>query len=270
MAQQLYGPPNPKTLVPPIIAPPMADFDAWRASTAAPNTNINTENPLFYSDRSGYNVQQRTTLDTQPQKFTLTSELATFPTISTINTTNMVALAGPTSWTLTMPAAVNSNSGIDTALQSGFTSKFGSAGGDYQLFMETREPVPSQATPDNKFVQDARLRATLMKDPAGLRDPRAYSFGPTDRIRINPDTGVPTYDYKDIDESRQPSLITRTNLNFSLDGATNTNDIKTVAHDQFIRDTNAQRLDLQQSMMRKRNSELWQRKVAPISPGYFY
>ena len=53
--QALAGPPNPKTLIAPVVAPPIADLDSWRANNLVNHSHINTENQtdLYLS---GYQV----------------------------------------------------------------------------------------------------------------------------------------------------------------------------------------------------------------------
>ena len=262
MASQLYGPPNPKTLIPPIIPPPLADFETWRASSTTMHPNINTPNPIVYTQSSGYDVLIKEPPRPPPQPDdigTLAPEL-----ISNISPYYVQALAGPNSWVVTMPASVNSNLGISSTTQRGFITAYGSKGGDYQLAVESPF-APTITTPieNPALAEGGEIRQQLL---FGGRDPRAYGFGPTDRIFINPDTGVPSYFYGDIDRARGQTYIGRTNLNMTLENAS-TNDAQVFAQDKFIQDSNAQRTDLQISQMRKTNSELWQRKVAPISPG---
>lgn len=53
--QRLVGPPNPKTLVAPVIASPSADLDYWRANNLVTHSAVNeeTQNDLY---QSGYQI----------------------------------------------------------------------------------------------------------------------------------------------------------------------------------------------------------------------
>ena len=53
--QALVGPPNPKTLIPPVIAPPPAALDYWRANNLINHSHINTESQ-HDTYLSGYQV----------------------------------------------------------------------------------------------------------------------------------------------------------------------------------------------------------------------
>ena len=110
MATYVYGPPNPKTLIPPIIPPPLADFESWRTSSQTPNNYINSTSPLFYAERSGY---ESSIPDLVPQS-TLDNinTLAPAHVLSNINPYYVQALSGPNSWTVNLPKSVNHNIGI--------------------------------------------------------------------------------------------------------------------------------------------------------------
>ena len=55
--QMLAGPPNPKTLRSPIVAPPTMDLDYWKASNLVTHSHINAETQ-FPDYLSGYKVSQ--------------------------------------------------------------------------------------------------------------------------------------------------------------------------------------------------------------------
>ena len=83
--------------------------------------------------------------------------------------------------------------------------------------------------------------------------------------------------YDDINSVRMPNYITRSNIDFvpyadsygplknsNACGNSNHNEIRALAQDTFLRQSLLQRNDLQQRLMRKRNSELWQLRKAPM------
>ena len=124
-------------------------------------------------------------------------------------------------------------------------------------------------------------------------DPRLTGYGPSDRCYTNPQTGATNYFYDDIDSIRMPNYISRNNIDIypwapsygsgydgrydatSTYGYVNTMDssssnnrglmnIKQNALDAYTNNTGRARQELQESMMRKRNGEMWQLRVAPI------
>jgi hypothetical protein len=80
---------------------------------------------------------------------------------------------------------------------------------------------------------------------------------------------VPSYDYSDIDRARELRYISRGDVNIEALGCSSVNELRPLVQEQYIDTSNASRLDLQRSLLRKRNAELWQLKVAPLSPGRF-
>lgn len=116
-------------------------------------------------------------------------------------------------------------------------------------------------------------------------DPRFTGYGPTDRCRIDPKDGSRKYIYDDVDAVRMPNYISRNNIDiypwaprygsssrvYSDDvsaslAAENRGylDVKQSALDAFTYNTGRARSELQESLMMKRNGEMWQRRIAPI------
>jgi hypothetical protein len=126
---------------------------------------------------------------------------------------------------------------------------------------------------------------------ADVVDPRFTGYGPSDRCYLDPQTGSTKYFYNDIDSIRMPNYISRSSIDIypwapsygsGYDGrydATSTNgyaktsdmennrgllSIKQNALDAYTNNTGRAREELQESLMRKRNGEMWQWRVAPI------
>lgn len=104
-----------------------------------------------------------------------------------------------------------------------------------------------------------------------IYDPRLTGYGSQSRAYVEPKTGQGRYMYKDIDALRRGNLFTRSNVDhlpFSqqtgvIRDNTNTNIYRAV--DESYIDANSQfREGLQQSLMSKRNAELWQLKQYPM------
>ncbi len=119
-------------------------------------------------------------------------------------------------------------------------------------------------------------------------DPRFSGYGPTDRCYIDPNSGQRKYFYNDIDSIRMPPYISRNNIDVypwapkygaGFDGRNDhqrTTRVETAAEDKGLDSvkqraldayrcsTNRARQELQESLMRKRNGEMWQLRAAPI------
>jgi len=111
---------------------------------------------------------------------------------------------------------------------------------------------------------------------SNVYDPRLTGYGTNYRAYIDKLTGQPRFYYDDVDSVRRPNYITRSNIDHMpfaekygtmlSDGEilTNTAQIRDHAQKNILDDTIAYRTDMQASLMRKRNSEMWQQRVAPL------
>lgn len=103
-------------------------------------------------------------------------------------------------------------------------------------------------------------------------DPRFTGYGSNDRAYEDPTTGQTRFFYDDIDAVRMPNFIARSNVDVfpwavqygSDAGVCYGDGYKQLANDTFLDSTLKFRTELQQRLMRKRNAEMWQQRVAPI------
>jgi hypothetical protein len=129
-------------------------------------------------------------------------------------------------------------------------------------------------------VFEPELVETLPMDVTmtDVYDPRFSGYGTSYRSYNDPLLGNTKFYYDDIDSIRMPNYITRSNIdfakyadhygplkNFNRNGNENTNRIKALAQDTFLRCSLQQRTELQERLMRKRNSEMWQLRKYPKS-----
>jgi hypothetical protein len=109
-------------------------------------------------------------------------------------------------------------------------------------------------------------------------DPRHTGYGTSYRSYTEPMTGQTRFYYKDVDQVRQPGYIVRSNIDANRwadqaapirpgfeKGNPFTNNIHALADNAFTDATIQQRTMMAQSLMRKRNAEMWQQKMMPIS-----
>jgi hypothetical protein len=112
-------------------------------------------------------------------------------------------------------------------------------------------------------------------------DPRSNGYGTSYRGYVDKLTGKSRYYYDDVDSVRRPNFVTRNNIDHLSYGpkyGTIMNDIDTVdsnnnsranAETSFNDDTIGFRTEMMERLMRKRNSEMWQNRVAPKSGRQF-
>jgi len=114
--------------------------------------------------------------------------------------------------------------------------------------------------------------------PWNTTDPRSAGYGTSYRGYLDHVTGQARFAYDDIDAIREPNYIVRSKIDNQLwadsygpltdedvCGNDHTGNIRKLAQDAWFNQTNSHRLDLQQSLMRKYNSEVAPaRKIAPL------
>ena len=105
-------------------------------------------------------------------------------------------------------------------------------------------------------------------------DPRFSGYGTSYRNYVDPVTGQPRFPYDDINAVKMPNYIVRSKIdtfNFAdtydpmQNRGISLNDIRSKAQDAFYQDTTSHRDDMMSKLMRKTNSEAWQRRQFPIT-----
>jgi hypothetical protein len=262
--QALVGKPNPKTLIPPIIAPHLASFEDWKndddyeisALNVKKNTynlesgyesqaicsNVNYANPKSYY--CGYKKLKQQTPAQPPvqqkvEKFELPYEIKQKnPEIFTtrISDRNYKVHSGE--------EPINSNIGIT----------------ETQHFEE----------PKYEYIQaeeDINMSNTY--------DPRFYGYGTSYRGYFDEKVGQPRFYYDDVDSIKMPNYITRSKIDVTPFGDAYGPDneggnkyhanIKQLADDHYHNSTMQFRTEMQERLMRKVNAEEWQQKMYPIN-----
>jgi hypothetical protein len=109
-----------------------------------------------------------------------------------------------------------------------------------------------------------------------IYDPRFNSYGDPYRSYSDVNLGQVQYYYSDIDAYRQPNFITRSNVDFIdyrdpmgkikpyYNRTASVDDVRASVENQYEADTLFHRQDMMESLMAKRNAEMWQLREAPI------
>jgi hypothetical protein len=155
-------------------------------------------------------------------------------------------------------------------------------------FTQQFEPLTSSRS-DGKGLtyteHDFRVYNPLVKPPQvqsnvteyDIYDPRFSGYGTSYRAYNEDVTGQTRFYYDDVDSIKMPNYVSRSNIDFALYadsygpltdknryGNVNTNNIRALAQDTFLRCSLQQRDELQERLMRKRNSELHQMRKYPM------
>jgi len=106
-------------------------------------------------------------------------------------------------------------------------------------------------------------------------DPRFTGYGTGYRAYVDSLTGQPRFFYDDIDSITMPNYITRSHVDVfpwadtygpdTMKSTDNGNEYRRLANNAFTDSTILFRTEMQERLMRKRNAELWQQRLAPIS-----
>ena len=114
---------------------------------------------------------------------------------------------------------------------------------------------------------------------SNVYDPRFTGSGTSYRTYIEKMTGQPRFYYDDINCHRKPNYVTRNNIDFTEYGTTygpqnhqefiDQRNVRAKAQDTYLNSQLTFRTEMQERLMRKRNAEAWQQKVAPIIKSSF-
>ena len=108
-------------------------------------------------------------------------------------------------------------------------------------------------------------------------DPRFNGYGSSNRYYLDNTTEQPRFFYDDINAIKMPNYITRSNVDFIKNADTygplksgveygqSFSDVRQMAEDQYLNSALEFRSGMMESLMRKRNSEMHQLRLAPIS-----
>lgn len=108
-------------------------------------------------------------------------------------------------------------------------------------------------------------------------DPRFNGYGSSNRYYLDNTTEQPRFFYDDINAIKMPNYITRSNVDFIKNADTYGpiksgveygqpfSDVRQMAEDQYLNSAIEFRSGMMESLMRKRNSEMHQLRIAPIS-----
>lgn len=260
--QMLVGWGYPKTRIPPIIAPPSHDLESWADSGLTRRNQINSKKP-FDLYTSGFGT---ITSYSEPRRCV---ECMHSPcrcddrSYDRYKDDLLTQTIQPGVYQKTL-AGEPINTMIGVSYQ--------------QQFLPT---VVEQTPDDIKFTQVPyeQLSANAMQygsqNYSNIYDPRFTGYGASDRMYIEPMTGQARFFYRDIDAVKMPNYITRNKIDNLPWAPTYGPDVpmqgygehRQLANNAYHDSALVFRTEMQERLMRKRNAEMWQRRVAPIYTG---
>lgn len=266
--QLLSGPPNPKTLIAPIVMTPLADTTHWRVNNLYVPSGINEESNTDLK-LSGYEVSDHTKNISKNKNTQIYEGYDNTARISSSDDRNRFFTQ------IIQPGIYSKNENMMPILQNTGLSRQDQF---HPLSYEYDDRGNLIETQGKDQIKGEMLDPYIESiNESTVYDPRHYGYGTDYRSYVDPTVGQPRFFYDDINSVRMPNYLTRNKVDFIQEGTTygpikqtdNTEDIRDIAQNAWINNTNAQRADLQFSLMRKNNSEAWQRKMYPIRTNGF-
>jgi hypothetical protein len=290
--QVIAGDAHPRTKIPPIVPARSVDSEYWRETPLTTLSIINKRKPQ-YPSLAGYNTQElvdleclnpqlRTPLErtqASPLVQTIQPGVYDFPTdyqpiiqsdgiaetpqfepIKMVRELGNVAFVGLSG---TNDSGSSKIIGSPTIVGPGSGRKSSEPG-----FLPTR---------DAKEVKESYEPHTLNDQDVSLYnvyDPRFSGYGSDNRTYIDPLLHQPRYYYDDVDAIRRPNYIVRSKIDSCVTGfgdqygpmqnvQLSLNETRPLAEQAYLDNNLNYRNDLMQSLMNKRNAEIWQNRQAP-------
>ena len=279
--QKLVGDANPKTTIPPIVAAPSHDLTTWKENGMVHHSALNQQSN-FDLERSGYfnsTPMKCQTCMYVPCMCHTPSALArrthrqdtTTPT-GTITTPPCNNELNDDLLTQTIQPGVYQKSYVGEPIQSNigisFTQPF-----THMEVEDSGNEIKFTQYAEKKHNQDENRDPMIQQQSSSnVYDPRFSGYGSSDRHYIDEMTGQPRFFYKDVEAVTNPNYIVRSKVDvypwadtYGPEKDTPMKDVRTLANDAFLNASIEFRTDLQQRWMRKRNAELWQQRLFPIS-----
>lgn len=252
--RRLIGGVNSKTLIAPKIIPPITDMEEWGTDnyTHHSATNSHRSDDLFLS---GY-----VTLDNCKCIGTCNKPLLK----ETFNYDHNYLNPYDVSEQRLTRSQILQNYGISKIPEKPVYASI--TNGDDLMFIE-RQKNNSKRWSLDYITGD---------EPSMIYDPRMVGYSDSNRSYVDKILGQPKFYYDDINSARAPNYITRNKIDIYSFGET-TGRLKDPKNSQTCGDNNQlaveefhnsallHRADMMQSLMNKRNGEMWQLRNFPIS-----
>lgn len=177
--------------------------------------------------------------------------------------------------TQTLQPGVFQKSHIGEPIQSNIGISYTQEWGPTEV-QETNDMIKyTMRNPKNTIITPQIKEEVIGQDHANVYDPRFTGYGTSYRSYTDQLTGRPKFFYDDVDAITMPNYVTRSKVDvfpwantYGPDKMMSSNEgdeYRQLANNAFTDSALAFRTELQERLMRKRNAELWQRRVAPIS-----
>lgn len=267
--QGLAGQANPKTRINPIIVARPYEFEYWK-DTPVSSISIMNSRKKQYPTLAGYSKDSED-IDGLYEMIPRREANELYPSNPLAQTIQPGVYAYPTDYD-----PINDNIGITTTPQFESRSEVQQSGNtlynpESYSIQEDYEPIG-----DNPIIfTDPYIKVNENPSLYDVYDPRFTGYGANNRNYLDPMTKQTRYYYDDINAVKFPNYIVRSKIDSCLTkfGDTygpmrrdqiNLNDMRHFVEKQHLENDIGRRNDLMESLLRKRDSEMWQTREAPI------
>lgn len=302
--QCLVGGPNPKTLVPPIIAPPLASLEDWKNDDSYGISIVN-EKKNSYSKESGYEVNDNCENYSIPRKPYYCAQKKNKPATSynKINESKPDVLPpkpilqplSDSKEPFLFPYEINSNdkeiNNTDNLFHKDFKNNTMFHGKyNENIFTQTISPGNyKQNTRNEPINSNIGISLAEQNEPpnyemiepfedvntSNVYDPRFYGYGTSYRGYVDKNLGQPRFYYDDVDAIRMPNYISRNKIDVmpfgdaygpdNTGGNKHHSNINALADQHYLDSSIQFRTEMQDRLMRKINANQWQQRMYPIN-----
>jgi len=177
--------------------------------------------------------------------------------------------------TQTLQPGVFQKSHIGEPIQSNIGISYTQEWGPTEVQEEDGMIKYTMRDPKSVIMTPSVREEPIEQNNANVYDPRFTGYGTSYRSYVDKLTGRPKFFYDDIDAVTMPNYITRSKVDVfpwaekygpdKMMDESEYSEYRQLANNAFTDSALTFRTELQERLMRKRNAELWQRRVAPIS-----
>ena len=282
--QLLTGFGNAKTRIQPIVAPPSHDLDSWAANGLVKRSQIN-DKKNFDLYRSGFSSHESYS---EPRKcmecMYVPCMCETTKQVSVEKFEDIDNYISPTIYkdrllTQTIQPGVYQKSNVGEPINSMIGISFQQQFLPTQIQQNSDEIKFTQHDPTKyedtyKDTYKDTYEDTYVQNYSNIYDPRFTGYGDMHRTYEEPVTGQTRFFYRDVDAIKMPNYIVRSIVDTHPWAPTygpdkpfqgNYLEHRKLANNAFHDSALTFRTEMQERLLRKRNAEMWQRRVAPIN-----
>lgn len=263
--QVLAGNAHPRTKIKPIVPARSLDIEYWKDTPMTTLSQINRKKPQ-YPSLAGYNTQELVDLSCLKPQFR--KELKHLQASPLVQTIQPGVYDMPTDY-----QAIIDSEGISEVPQFEPIKRMNESG-NVVFVGQGIENTETKKSEDLKEDYEPIIKSEEDVNVYNVFDPRFSGYGSDNRSYIDPLLHQTRYYYDDIDAIRRPNYIVRSKIDSCVTGfgdqygpmqnvQLSLNEVRPLAEQSYLDNNLNYRNNLMQTLMSKRNAEMWQTRQAP-------